>query len=82
MCIRDSVDMVLVDAASGRGYIGANPDKLKIVGDAIKSEDFGFIYPPGSDLVAPFNAAIESMQQDGYLDELNTKWFFLYDPSQ
>ncbi|HQY91634.1 transporter substrate-binding domain-containing protein [Caldilinea sp.] len=76
------VDMVLVDAASGRGYIGANPDKLKIVGDAIKSEDFGFIYPPGSDLVAPFNAAIESMQQDGYLDELNTKWFFLYDPSQ
>ncbi len=28
------VDMVLVDAASGRGYIGANPDKLKIVGDA------------------------------------------------
>lgn len=76
------VDMVLVDAASGRGYIGANPDKLKIVGDAIKSEDFGFIFPPGSDLVAPFNAAIESMQQDGYMEELNTKWFFLYDPSQ
>jgi ABC-type amino acid transport substrate-binding protein len=52
------VDMVLVDAASGRGYIGANPDKLMIVGDAIKSEDFGFIFTKGSDLVAPFNAAI------------------------
>ena len=36
--------MVLVDAASGRGYVGANPDQLKIVGDAIKSEDFGFIF--------------------------------------
>ena len=80
--ITGDVDMVLVDAASGRGYIGANPDKLKIVGDAIKSEDFGFIYQKGSDLVAPFDAAIASMQQDGFLDYLNTKWFYLYDPSK
>jgi polar amino acid transport system substrate-binding protein len=53
-----------------------------IVGDAIKSEDFGFIYTKGSDLVAPINAAIATMQQDGYADHLNTKWFFLYDPAQ
>ena len=80
--ITGDVDMVLVDAASGRGYIGANPDALKIVGDAIKSEDFGFIYPQGSELVAPFNAAIESMQADGYDNYLNTKWFYLYDPNR
>ncbi len=73
------VDMVLVDAASGRGYIGANPDKLKIVGDALGSEDFGFIFNLESDLTGPFNAAIESMKADGYLDYLNTKWFFLTD---
>ncbi len=77
----EDVDMVLVDAASGRGYIGANPDKLKIVGDPLGTEDFGFILQKGSDLVAPFNAAIDSMRQDGYLDHLNTKWFFLYDPN-
>jgi polar amino acid transport system substrate-binding protein len=29
------VDMVLMDAASSRGYIGANPDKLKVIGDAL-----------------------------------------------
>jgi polar amino acid transport system substrate-binding protein len=80
--IAGDVDMVLVDAASGRGYIGANPDALAIVGDAIKSEDFGFIFPQGSDLVAPFNAAITSLKQDGFADHLNTKWFFLYDPNQ
>ncbi|MBP8292915.1 MAG: transporter substrate-binding domain-containing protein [Caldilineaceae bacterium] len=80
--ITGDVDMVLVDAASGRGYVGANPDMLKVVGDAIKSEDFGFIFPKGSDLVEPFNAAIASMQQDGYAEHLNTKWFFLYDPAQ
>lgn len=80
--IAGDVDMVLVDAASGRGYIGANPDALKIIGDPIKSEEFGFIFPPGSDLVAPFNAAIDSLQQDGFAEYLNTKWFFLYDPNR
>ena len=79
--IAGDVDLVLVDAASGRGYIGANPDALQIVGDALASEDFGFIFTPGSELTASFNAAIDSMQQDGYLDYLNTKWFFLYDPA-
>ena len=76
------VDMVLVDAASGRGYIGANPDQLKIVGDAIKSEEFGFIFQQGSDLAAPFNAAIATMKEDGFTSYLDNKWFFLYDPAQ
>jgi polar amino acid transport system substrate-binding protein len=79
--IAGDVDMVLVDAAAGRGYIGANPDALKIVGDPIKSEDFGFIFTPGSDLIEPFNAAIAALRDDGTLDELNTKWFFEYDPA-
>ncbi len=75
------VDMVLMDAASTQGYIGANPDQLKVVGDALASEDFGFIFTPDSDLVEPFNAAIATMHEDGYFDFLNTRWFFLYDPS-
>lgn len=79
--IAGDVDMVLVDAASGRGYVGANPDALKIVGDAIKSEEFGFIFPQGSDLIEPINAAIESLRADGTLDALDTKWFFEYDPA-
>ena len=76
------VDMVLMDAASSSGYIGANPDQLKIVGDPLGSEEFGFIFTPGSDLVEPFNAAIQSMKDDGFLDHLNTRWFFLYEPAQ
>lgn len=79
--ITGDVDTVLVDAASGAGYIGANPDALKIVGDAIKSEDFGIIFTPGSDLIAPFNAAIAALKADGTLDALSTKWFYEYDPA-
>jgi len=72
------VDMVLMDAASSRGYIGAKPDKLKNVGGPLGTEEFGFIFTPGSDLVEPFNRAIEAMKKDGTLDRLNTKWFFEY----
>jgi ABC-type amino acid transport substrate-binding protein len=75
------VDMVLMDAASSRGYIGANPDKLKSVGDPIGTDEFGFIFTPKSDLVAPFNAAIKTMKDDGFLEYLNNRWFFLYDPT-
>ncbi len=74
------VDMVLTDAASGKGYIGANPGKLKTVGAPIGKDEFGFIFKPGSDLVKPFNAAIEAMRKDGTLERLNTKWFFEYKP--
>ena len=79
--IAGDVDLVLVDAASGRGYIGANPEKLKIVGGALATDDFGFIFTPGSQWTEPFNAAIASMKTDGYLDYLNTRWFFLTDPN-
>ena len=74
------VDMVLMDAASSKGYIGAKPGQLKSVGGPLGTEDFGFIFPPKSDLVAPFNAALDSMKADGTLDRLNTKWFFEYQP--
>jgi polar amino acid transport system substrate-binding protein len=72
------VDCVLMDAASSRGYVGANPDKLKIVGDPLGTDNYGFIFKTGSDLVAPFNAAIQALKDDGTLDKLTTRWFFEY----
>ena len=72
------VDLVLMDAASSRGYIGANAGKLKTIGEPLGTDEFGFIFTPGSDLVEAFNAAIRSMQADGYLEKLNMKWFFEY----
>lgn len=74
------VDVVLMDKASSKGYIGANAGKLKSIGGPLGTEEFGFIFKPGSDLVAPFNAAIESMRADGTMDKLDTKWFFEYQP--
>ncbi|MCK7610770.1 transporter substrate-binding domain-containing protein [Roseibium sediminicola] len=76
------VDLVLTDSTGGQGYVATNPDTFKLIGEPMGSEDFGFIFAKGSDMVAPFNAAIASMRADGTLDALNKKWFFDYKAGQ
>lgn len=72
------VDLVLTDGTAGNGYVAASDGALKIVGEKLGTEDFGFIFPKGSDLVAPINAAIADMMADGTIDDLNTRWFLDY----
>ncbi|MGF0539818.1 transporter substrate-binding domain-containing protein [Agrobacterium sp. ES01] len=72
------VDMVLTDGTAGKGYVDSSDGGLKLVGGPLGSEDFGFIFPKGSALVAPVNAAIEALKTDGTLDALNKKWFLDY----
>ncbi|MEY4780490.1 MAG: hypothetical protein RLZZ607_1803 [Pseudomonadota bacterium] len=72
------VDTVLTDMTAGQGYVAASEGKLKLVGEPLGTEDFGFIFPKGSELAAPMNAAIAALKADGTLDALNKKWFLDY----
>ena len=76
------VDLVLTDGTAGAGYVEASGGGLKIVGEKLGTEDFGFIFPKGSELVASVNAAIAAMKADGTLDALNKKWFLDYKMGQ
>ncbi len=49
------VDLVLTDGTAGAGYVDASAGGLKIIGEKLGTEDFGFIFPKGSDLVAPIS---------------------------
>ncbi|SDJ04757.1 transporter substrate-binding domain-containing protein [Aliiruegeria lutimaris] len=69
------VDLALSDGTAANGYVAASEGTLKIIGEPLGTEDFGFIFPKGSDLVAPFNAAIAEMKEDGTMEALNKKWF-------
>ena len=71
------VDGVIIDEVAGMGYLGANKEKVKLIGTSISSDQLGFIFPKGSDLVKPFNAVIAAMKTDGFLDKINLKWFAL-----
>jgi polar amino acid transport system substrate-binding protein len=76
------VDLVLTDGTAGSGYVDASAGGLKIIGEKLGTEDFGFIFPKGSELVAPINAAIASMKADGTIEALNKKWFLDYKMAQ
>jgi polar amino acid transport system substrate-binding protein len=73
--IAGEVDVVIIDETAGQGYMGPEADKLTLVGPPLSVDQFGFIYPPGSDLVEPVNLALASMKADGLLDELAEKYF-------
>ena len=73
--INGDVDAVMIDNVAGIGYVGVNADTLKITGEAVQSEELGFIFGKGSPLVAPINWGLEDMTADGTLDTLFEKWF-------
>lgn len=73
--VNGDVDAVMIDNVAGIGYVGVNAESLKVTGEAVESEELGFILGKGSALVAPINYALESMEADGTLAELRATWF-------
>lgn len=73
--LNGDIDATVMDNVAGEGYIGANPDKLKLIGDPLTSEELGFVFPKGSDLVAPIDLVLSAMDADGTLDAIYAKWF-------
>jgi len=68
------IDAVIMDEVVGLGYQGENAEELELLGPAITSDELGFYFPEGSDLVDPFNQALRSMMDDGSLNEINLKF--------
>ncbi|MBA3361677.1 MAG: substrate-binding periplasmic protein [Acidimicrobiia bacterium] len=73
--IAGDVDAVIIDDTAGVGYQGENADQLKLLDGSLASDALGFIFPKGSELVDPFNAALASMEADGTMDALAEKFF-------
>jgi polar amino acid transport system substrate-binding protein len=73
--ISGDVDAVIMDETAGQGYVGENADAVKLVGPSLSSDELGFIFPKGSDLVEPFNLVIAEMKADGTMEELGQRFF-------
>jgi polar amino acid transport system substrate-binding protein len=73
--IAGDVDAVIIDDAAGLGYIGENKESIKTIDDGLQSDPLGFIFPKGSELVDPVNTVIQSMKDDGTMEELGVKFF-------
>lgn len=73
--IAGDVDAVIIDEVAGMGYLGEQADKLELVGPSISSDELGFVYPQGSELIEPVNLALQSMMADGFLEGVNAVYF-------
>jgi len=68
------IDAIVIDNVSAFGFMSANEGMMKIAGTITSDEELGFAFPPGSELTASVDAALEAMKADGALQELNKKW--------
>ena len=73
--IESEIDAVIIDEVAGMGYLGENADALQLVGPSMSSDQLGFIFPLGSDLVEPVNLAIEALYGSGFMQTVNLKFF-------
>ena len=66
---------VVCDNPVAMGYVGKNPDKLKIVGGVFTDENYGIAVAKGkTDLLAKINAGIAAIKSEGLIEQLSTKW--------
>ena len=73
--IAGDVDAVIIDEVAGLGYLGENADVLKLVGPSLSSDQLGFVFPNGSDLVEAVNGALQAMVDSGFMADVNLRYF-------
>lgn len=79
--VAGDIDALPADASAAAGFISTTGAGVELVGEPISRDEFGIIFPIGSDLVEAFDAGIASVVEDGFLDYLYNKWFFDYVPA-
>ena len=71
-----NLDAVVFDAPVLQHYAShEGSQKVEVVGPIFKKEHYGIVFPPGSPLRKPVNAALLKMREDGSYDALLQKWF-------
>jgi polar amino acid transport system substrate-binding protein len=68
------VDAVIIDEVAAIGFMGSNPGQYRIAFSATSGEYLAFVFSPLSDLVEPFNWALQQMFADGTMDEICETW--------
>lgn len=82
--VNGDIDAIPADASVVGGFVNASGAPVKLVGDVLEADNFGIIFPKNVDpeLLAAFDAALETLREDGYLDYLAYKWLVRYTPAK
>jgi len=70
------VDAIINDKPVTEAYISKQPGKIKIVGEVLESDSYGFAIKKGdSELLAKINAGLKKLKENGKYAELQKKYF-------
>lgn len=70
------VDAVINDKPVTEAYIAKQPGKIKIVGEVLESDSYGFAVKKGeTELLAKINAGLKKIKESGKYAELQKKYF-------
>lgn len=74
--INGDVSAVINDKPVNEAYMKKQPNKVKMVGDALNAENYGFAVAKGNDeLLEKINKGLANIKKDGTYDELVDEWF-------
>lgn len=74
--INGDVEAVINDKPVTEIYMKKQPDKIKMVGEALNAESFGFAVQKGNEeLLEKINTGLEHIKEDGTFDKLVDEWF-------
>jgi polar amino acid transport system substrate-binding protein len=69
------IDAVVCDNPVALGYVGKNPDTLKIVGTVFTDEYYGIAVTKGKEaILAKINAGIKAIIAEGLIEQFSEKW--------
>lgn len=74
--INGDVNAVINDKPVNEAYMNKQPDKIKMVGEPLDSQNYGFAVQKGNtELLDKINAGLKNIKENGTFDELVDKWF-------
>ncbi len=66
-------DAIAMDGPTAELAVSMHDD-LMVFPENIRNDMFGFGFPKGSEILKPFNTAMDKLKEEGLFDELKTKW--------
>jgi polar amino acid transport system substrate-binding protein len=74
--LNGAIDCVINDGPVNEAYMNKNEGKIKIVGDTLVSDQYGFAVAKSNDkLIGELNKALKELIEDGTYDTLVAKYF-------
>lgn len=74
--INGDVQAVINDKPVNEAYMSKQPDKVKMVGEALNAENYGFAVQKGNEeLLEKINTGLANIKADGTFDKLVDEWF-------